>query len=260
MKGKLPAEILWSRSLVPSPPITENTWDQSTLNVPIYTITEVSRYLRMSRATLSNWLRAKFCSAYTLQTGNKYRPPLIQRPIPDLPQLSFINLIEAHILKVIQESQKIPLYQVRIALDHLTEIFETSHPLVHHCFRTQGAARFVDFIALKQKDSKKMLEILDQLLTRIEWDQNKAIVRFFPFVGNNNLWDDSQKIITIAPQVSFGKPTITGTGIPTEVIFDFYQAGDSIETIATEYNCSPDIIKGVIQFENRQYKNHRASA
>ncbi|MEY2977060.1 MAG: hypothetical protein RLZZ435_1199 [Cyanobacteriota bacterium] len=240
----------------------ESTWEQSVHNVPVYSVTNASRYLHIPRTTLINWLKAQFCSSYTLQTGHKYRLPLIQRPVPEMSQLSFTNLVEAHLLRVIQASRKVSLSQVRIALDHLNTNLNTNlqtpHPLVESSFRVKGSEQFIKAI-FPEEDGKKMLNILDKLLDRLEWDKTKKISKLFPFIGDD-LFDNAQKVITIDPQVSFGKPTITGTGIPTEVIFDFYQAGDSIDTIAEEYRCSPEIIKSVIEFEDRKSKNHYHAA
>ncbi|MGV2388274.1 MAG UNVERIFIED_CONTAM: DUF433 domain-containing protein [Microcystis novacekii LVE1205-3] len=36
----------------------------------------------------------------------------------------------------------------------------------------------------------------------------------------------------IDPNISFGKPVITGTGIPTKIVTELYDVGDSIEDIA----------------------------
>jgi uncharacterized protein (DUF433 family) len=87
-------------------------------------------------------------------------------------------------------------------------------------------------------------------LTRVDWDEQNIVNKLFPYI-DKNIKPDDPKIITIDPAISFGKSTITGTGIPTRVIADLYEAGDSPEIIADEYDCDPGIIAKVIQFESR---------
>jgi uncharacterized protein (DUF433 family) len=39
----------------------------------------------------------------------------------------------------------------------------------------------------------------------------------------------------IDPYIAFGRPVLTGTGIPTAVIADRYKAGESIDELANDY-------------------------
>jgi uncharacterized protein (DUF433 family) len=39
----------------------------------------------------------------------------------------------------------------------------------------------------------------------------------------------------IDPQVSFGRPVLVGTGIPTAVIAGRYKAGESMDALADDY-------------------------
>lgn len=43
------------------------------------------------------------------------------------------------------------------------------------------------------------------------------------------------KTIVIDPQVSFGRPVLAGTGIPTAVIAERYIAGESVDDLADDY-------------------------
>lgn len=48
------------------------------------------------------------------------------------------------------------------------------------------------------------------------------------------------------PQVKFGRPCISGTGITVETICGRYRAGESIADIAADYGRSTDEVKGAI--------------
>lgn len=46
------------------------------------------------------WLRGR---NYITQNGQQFSQPLIQRPNKDFSQLSFTNLVEAHVLRMIRQ-------------------------------------------------------------------------------------------------------------------------------------------------------------
>jgi uncharacterized protein (DUF433 family) len=60
----------------------------------------------------------------------------------------------------------------------------------------------------------------------------------------------NRKILYIDPRISFGKPAIAGKGVPTSSIADLYEAGDDIEDIADEFDCTPEQVTAAIEFEN----------
>ena len=227
-------------------------WEAKVHQLPVYTVAEASRYLHIPVPTLNSWLRGR---AYTTVSGKKEFASLIDRPNPSLSQLSFTNLIEAHVLRVIREVHQIPLKNVRVALDYMADRLNTPHPLVTKAFKTDGVSLFLDhfdeLVNVTQWGQLGIKAILDNLLTRIEWGEQDIVCRLFPYI-DQGIARDEPKVITIDPAVSFGRPTLTGTGIPTKMIADLYEAGDSPELIADEYDCDPKVIAKVIQFESRQ--------
>jgi hypothetical protein len=82
--------------------------------LPSYGITEAAHYLRLPTATLRSWLRGRY---YPTESGRKYFKPVIDLPDPELASLSFVNLVEAHVLDAIRREHRIPLPNVRSALD-----------------------------------------------------------------------------------------------------------------------------------------------
>ncbi|MEB3175165.1 MAG: DUF433 domain-containing protein [Cyanobacteriota bacterium] len=229
--------------------LSTTKWEQKIYHIPAYTVADASRYLHIPIATLNSWLKGR---PYTTASGKKEFAPLIDRPSPHLSQLSFVNLVEAHVLRVIRKEHKISLENVRVALDYVSDQLGTKHPLIRKEFRTDGINLFLDhlgnLINASQKGQLAIKNILDNLLTRVEWDEQNIVNKLFPYIDKNI--KEEPKIITISPVISFGKPTITGTGIPTSVIADLYRAGDSYDKIADEYDFDPGIIAKVIQFES----------
>lgn len=219
-------------------------WNNQIFHTPIYPVVNAAHYLRIPVRTLQAWLTAR----------SHQIKPIIQRPEKDRSELSFTNLIEAHVLRVIRTEHDIPLSKVQIALDYLSDRFGTSHPLVHRKFQTDGADLFIDqidnLVNVSRSGQLAIREVLKQLLTRVEWNEADIAARFFPSY-ETTFKPESAKILTIDPAVSFGRPTITGTGIPIHVVTELYDAGDSIEDIAEDYGCSSEQIEAAILFDAR---------
>ncbi|MEE9256893.1 MAG: DUF433 domain-containing protein, partial [bacterium] len=60
---------------------------------------------------------------------------------------------------------------------------------------------------------------------------------------------DEPKTVVIDPKVSFGRPVLVGTGIPTLVIAERCKAGESIEELAEDYRRSTSEIVEAIRCE-----------
>lgn len=223
-------------------------WSTDVYNVPAYSVTDAARYLRIPLATLRSWLKGR---SYRTKAGWRTFEPIIQRPSSDLPQLSFTNLVEAHVLRIIRQTHQVKLDKVREALDYISKQFDTLHPLVDKKFQTDGVDLFVDqmdkLVNVSRSGQLAIRETLKHLLTRVEWDEKDVATRLFPFIYPEG---DETKILYIDPRISFGKPVIAGKGVPTTSVADLYDAGDEIEAIADEFDCTPEQIKAAIQFES----------
>jgi uncharacterized protein (DUF433 family) len=224
-------------------------WDDDIDNAPAYPVTDAARYLRIPVGTLRSWLHGR---SYSTKTGQQAFEPLIQRPAPAVPQLSFTNLVEAHVLRIIRETHQVKLDKVRKALDYMSQQFDTEHPLVMKRFQTDGVDLFVDqmdrLVNVSRSGQLAMRETLKHLLTRVEWNVEGIANRFFPVIE----WvpePESDKLIFLDPSIRFGKPVIAGKGVPTDAIVSLIDAGDSIEDVADEFDCTPKQVKAAIQFE-----------
>lgn len=116
-------------------------WDDDIYNIPAYLVTDAARYLSIPSPTLHSWLKGR---SYATKNGQQIFDPLIQRPDPTLPQLSFTNLVEAHVLRILRKTHQVKLDKVRSALDYMGQQFNTPHPLVMKRFQTDGVDLFVE--------------------------------------------------------------------------------------------------------------------
>jgi uncharacterized protein (DUF433 family) len=215
-------------------------------DVPTYRVSEAARYLRIPVGTVRSWVAGR---RYPTGQGNQYFAPLI--PLGDSLLLSFINLVEIHVLRAIRKHHKIQLDKVRMALDYLESELKVTHPLAHSQFRTDGVDLFIDrygtLINASRAGQGALKEVLNAHLERIEADDTGLAIRLHPFTRSQET--NSPRLVVIDPRIAFGQLVIVGTGIPTKVVAERYVAGDAIEDLADDYNCSHHLIEEAIRCE-----------
>lgn len=182
----------------------------------------------------------------------RFSEPLIELPDPEEPLLSFTNVVEAHVLAAIRRRHGIPMQQVRPALDFLERKLRVSHPLAHKELLTDGVSLFVEhlgvLINLSEQGQLGAKEYLKAHLERVAHDRDGFADRLFPFSrGTPDLRQPS--VVVLDPRISFGRPSIAGTSVRTEVIVSRLKAGESIRELAEDYDIPEDEIQEAIRYE-----------
>ncbi len=219
--------------------------------VPLYPISQAARYLKIPTRTLRDWTLGR---TYSINQGNEQRnfSPLIQLPNRDIFSLSFMNLIEAHVLKGMRKMENIPLYKIRLALDYIEKQFPSPYPLADNHFQTDGIDLFVEklgqLLAVSRGGQLTFKEIIQDYLRRIDRDFDAKPLRIYPFLKSNPNANDPKQIL-IDPLVSFGRPVLVGTGIPTDVLAGRFYSGDSLEELAEDYGVKEEQVEEAIRYE-----------
>lgn len=224
---------------------------QDPREMPAYSIPEAAHYLQMPPSTLRSWVKGW---AYPTEGGEHFSSPLIV--LPPLSErgpllLSFVNIVEAHVLDALRREHRIAMPKVRDALSYLEAHFPSAHPLADQHFETDGMHLFLEkygqLINISQDGQLAMRDVLRVYLTRIERDAAGVPVKLYLFTRARQA--DDPKVVVIDPYVSFGRPVLAGTGIPTAVIADRYKAGESIQALAEDYERPPRDIEEAIRCE-----------
>src|SRR6266542_4724965 len=154
---------------------------QDTRELAAYSGTEAARYLRMPEATLRSWVGRP----YPTTAGQRFFRPVIHLPEDGRPALSFVNMVEAHVLEAIRHHENIPLHKVRTAVAFLERHCHSRHPLADHQFETDGLDLFLQkaglLINLSQAGQLAMREIVAAYLRRVERDAKGLPIRLYPF-------------------------------------------------------------------------------
>jgi uncharacterized protein (DUF433 family) len=226
---------------------------------PNYRLPEAAHYLRIPESTLRMWI---FGQSYPTTSGRRVSRPLITVADVDPPRLSFLNMVEAHVLSAIRYQHGVQLPAVRRAVEYVRHEFGSRHPLAEEQFETDGVNLFVKRLDMLLDVSSlgqfAMREILSALLKRIDRDERGLALRLYPFSrrpvvaareGAVPVLANSPRFIVIDPRVGFGRPVLAGTGITTLTIAERFDAGESIEELATDYGRSHEEIEEAIRCE-----------
>ncbi len=212
-------------------------------DVPAYSIREAAGLVGISPSTLRSWVRGR---SFPKRAGGVGRSPaIIAPPVVDGAFLSFTNVVEAHVLSGLRRKYELKLDAIRTAVRFVHDRLHVEHPLAMERFKTDGASLFVERFGRTLNASKAgqvaMREVLETYLERIEYDDGRAI-RLFPL-----LRDAAPRVIVVDPRRSFGRPTIAGTSIPVVAVRERFDAGDSVDLLARDFEVRPDQIEEALR-------------
>ena len=217
--------------------------------VPQYAVWEAAHLLKIPRTTLQQWVSGR-------DNFGRKSEPLIILPDQQLKLLSFINLVEAHVLDAIRYKHHVPLANVRNGMAYLRDQFQSAHPLAEYAFEERRGIDLIirqgnNILNISRQGQLAFKEVIEAYLTRIEYDSNKGIAaHLYPYLTRHpKELEDEPKLVLIDPRISFGKPVLVGVGVPTAVIADRNDAGESIGELARDYGCEASIIRQAIDYE-----------
>lgn len=215
---------------------------------PAYGLAEAARYLKLPSATLRSWVAGR---SYPRAEGQGRFAPLIHPPAREPTQLSFWNLIEAHVLRALRTEHGVSIKDVRDALRFAERSLKVSRLLLRKELRTEAGVLFLDrygeLINLSASGQLAMRQLLGRHLKRVEWDEWQFPVRLYPFVSEDGSAGD--RPIAIDPKLAFGRPIVIRAGVSTAAIAERIDARESVEDVAADYGLTVPEIDQAVVFE-----------
>jgi uncharacterized protein (DUF433 family) len=217
--------------------------------LPFYTRTDVANYLHIPRSTLDAWCGRK---SYKLAGGDRKNMAPLLRLDPKTRRLTFLNLVEAYVVSSLTRTFAIPLPLLRTALTEAGG----ERPLLDNIFYARKGEMFVELadkvlVQLHRSPGQVVLRgVVESSIERIEFDTKKRPARFHP-------WRESiteRRVVSIDPRRAFGRPTVVDSGLKVEVIVDLRRAGESVESIARNYDVAEDVVRDVLKWGERGAK------
>ena len=212
--------------------------------LPAYTISEAAHYLTVPAATIRYW-----------SVGREGYAPLIEVPENNPTLLSFLNLVELHVLAAIRRKHYVKMPSIRRAIEYLEEHTEQAidkrHLLISRELETDGLDLFIEqygqLINISRAGQIAMRKIISAALRRIERDLEGVPIKLYPFT--RTAINDAPAMIVIDPALSAGRPVIAGTGLATQLIAERYKAGESVTQLAHDYEREHAEIEEAIRCE-----------
>jgi uncharacterized protein (DUF433 family) len=219
---------------------------------PAYSLVEAAHYLGMPVATLRAWCLGR---GYRTSVGvRKQAKPLILLDGNGHQGLSFLNLVEAHVLGSMRRQHKVSLHAIRRALGYVADRMAVERPLLSQEFVTDGVSLFVEnlgeLLNVSHAGQLAMQEVMRAYLHRIERDSQGLPVRLFPFTRQPGAYvPEKPGTVVMDPRIAFGRPVLKGRAVPTSVLADRFKAGDSLSELAGDYECSVGEIEEALRCE-----------
>jgi uncharacterized protein (DUF433 family) len=209
--------------------------------IPAYTAGEAAHYLGVPKSTMRSWF-----------AGQRGFRAVIRPADPRALGLSFTNLVEAYVLTAIRRKHNVALPTIRRGLEYLVRKLGAKRPLLEQQFATNGVDLFVDHLGQVINISKdgqlEMADLIRAYLERIDRDAKGLPVKLYPFMRSQAPREQPRSVV-IDPRVSFGRPVIAGTGIPTAVLAEQFKAGDPVPVLAKEYGAEEEAVWDAIRCE-----------
>ncbi|MEI6318797.1 MAG: DUF433 domain-containing protein [Pseudomonadota bacterium] len=216
-------------------------------NQPAYGPAEAARYLHLPAATLRTWLVGR---AYPKGDAQATFHPLIKPASTQPLQLSFYNLIEAHVLRALRTEHGVALAELRTAIAYAEKELQTHRLLLSPELRTHAGqvflVRYAQLINLSASGQLAMRRMLEDHLQRVDWDEWQFPVRLYPYTGA--MPRALERPIAIDPHVAFGRPMVQRAGVSTAAIADRIDAGETVEALAEDYDLSSDEIEQAVLY------------
>ncbi|RZK30620.1 MAG: DUF433 domain-containing protein [Hymenobacter sp.] len=215
---------------------------QAVYRLPLYTVRQAAHLTGLPLATAARWTATD--TGLLIRTQGETG-------------LSFLNLIELHVLAAIRRLHQLPLGKVRHAVQYVRQEFGTDYPLAERQFETDGVDLFIRELDMLINASRRgqvaIRELVTAYLQRIERDATGFPLRLYPlYRADINIADEVQQapaIIAVDPTISFGRPVLIGSGIPVEVVISRYRAGDSIRDLVADYHLPEAAVEEALRYE-----------
>jgi len=216
----------------------------------VYSFSEASRLSRVPAPRIRRWTRGY---TYVYRGEQRFSPPPIgihDEGQADEPLVSFADLLEVRFLNAFRE-YGVSWRTIRIASEAAKELLGRHHPFSSRIFKTDGRTILAEI--LRETGDSFLLD-----LVRSQYEFEKIVSPFlFAGIEYNDLsephrwWPlgDSRSVV-VDPERAFGAPIVNAEGVPTQVLYNAYNAEQAFEFVAGWFEVSLESVKDAVAFEH----------
>ncbi len=218
------------------------------LDRPLYDESLAAQVLGVATSTLHWWLEGGS------HRGRHY-DPVLRPEATGSREVTWGEFVEARYLKAYRRTHGVQLQRLRAFIAYMRQELDVPYPLAHarpwvgpdqHLFvAAQEEAQLPPDLWVcvePQSGVRLLLPAAESFLERIEFDDQGpagVVARLRP--------DGPGSPVVIDPEVRFGSPTVRG--IPTEAITEQVRGGDSIESVAGDFELPLGLVVAALTYE-----------
>lgn len=211
----------------------------------VYTVSDASHILNIPTSKLRRWIN-EYWKASFIQNKNLADNFYIWGESRDI-AFNFYTLIEIFTVMSLRHLG-VTFKTIISAREELSEIFNTEYPFAFENLMSDGKKIIITLdrhklLELGTYGQTALKEIIEPFCQKLDFDINSELARRYWPLGRDSS-------VVVDPKHGFGRPTLLGTNISTEVINSLISAGEPKEDIAHLYDISLIQINDVFRFEN----------
>lgn len=207
------------------------------LTLPAYTYVDAARYALIPAQTVRNWFRGASSPGHTMRA--------VFGEVPTH-GLSYLQLVEVAFVAAMR-AHKLKLSALRTAYDYVRTAMGIEYPFAQERFLTDGTDLFIhalddadQVISASKPGQRAWREAIETCARRFDYSDHLAL-RWHPRGRDFR--------IVIDPRISFGRPVVEDTGIPTAAIHERRLAGEDLDFIAHDFGLTRKQVKDALWFE-----------
>jgi len=224
------------------------------LDRPLYGMSQVDRLLALPSGTAKRWIDG-------YQRRGRLYDPVIRLESTGDEIVTWGEFVETRFLAEYR-TKGVPLLRMRPAIIELRKEFGP-YPLAHSRPLVEGkelVLRVQESVGLEKplvlvvvRSGQLILsDPASHFVEAVEYgtNDNPIVQRIHPLRGN--------KAVVVDPLRQFGEPVVRS--VPTTVIAELFDAGDSVESIAELYELERDDVEAALRYERERIKAQNPTA
>lgn len=216
--------------------------NKAEIGTGIYTLPDLARILNLDYHKVQRLLNEYWDKRFAAEFSEKY-----SWTVGKSKAVSFHTLVEFYIFYQLKESG-VSTQAILNAHKELSQIFETPFPFAKseildgmNCFGKKivfemNNDEIIDLDSTKQLN----LKFIKNFMHKLEFDNNSLATRLYPLGKKNS--------IVVDPRHQFGQPTIQGTNLFPETIYNLYKKKETKKFIASSYDITIKQVNDAIDY------------
>lgn len=225
-------------------PMPRDRWERR-LYLPTYAVREVARLAGVDRRTVSAWHYG-----YSSVQGRRTEKVLSERERGT--PLSYLQLVEVAFVATLRKLG-VSLGKIRIARDYLQTRFQKEYPFAQLELKTDGVEVLKDLSEAEGPWVRLLLvpsahgqtawaEAIEDRIREFDYDEIRRLaIRWFP--------RGRGVPVIIDPQIAFGAPILADSKLPTWILRDRLNAGETLEEMEEDFGVPSTSLRHALEFE-----------